>query len=182
MLCALTSAGALARLGGGGLVSPNGRVAALHIDRASRAAVIAFAGEPQAEEHGNQDGAPWDALGYGCGALGQTPIVDGRSCKTVFYVNEATGRLATFATRSRHYHSKRGIRVGMGSGTVERELHMQLVSGCEQNFYLNGRTAWMTIATTGGHEVGGHRHVVGAHVWALVLHSRRNDVGVFDCL
>jgi len=42
------------------------------------------------------------------------------------------------------------------------------------------QAASLTIAFTGG--VERKLFVTGAHVYAFVLHSRRNDAGVFDCM
>jgi hypothetical protein len=69
----------------------------------------------------------------------------------------------------------------MPTAAAERLLHKGLVVGCETNLYLASATASLTIAFTGGVE---HRNlsVTGGHVYAFVLHSQRNDAGVFDCL
>jgi hypothetical protein len=44
----------------------------------------------------------------------------------------------------------------------------------------------LTIAFTGGSAGKLNRstglHLFGGHVYAFTLHSRRNDIGIFDCL
>lgn len=81
------------------------------------------------------------------------------------------------------------MRVGTTTARAERRLGKQLIAGCEQNFYLGSKSASLTVADSGGRIVqhttpDGNTvlHVVGGHISALVLYSRRHDVGFFDCL
>jgi hypothetical protein len=57
-----------------------------------------------------------------------------------------------------------------------------LIGGCETDIYLQSKSTSLTIAFSGGREHPPTLFVTGGHVYALVLHSRRNDLGVFDCL
>ena len=87
-----------------------------------------------------------------------------------------------FFTSAKNFVTDAGVRVGTTTARAERRLHRRLISGCEENFYLGSGTVSLTVADSGGHAVKPDRHVVGGHVSALVLHSRRHDVGFFDCL
>ncbi len=70
----------------------------------------------------------------------------------------------------------------MRTSAAERILHERVYVGCEENVHLGA----LTVAFAGGaprreaHSSG--LHLIGGHVYAFVLHGRRNDVGVFDCL
>jgi hypothetical protein len=169
------------------VVSAAGRVGALRVDQSTRAAVVALAGKPDAERHGRAPGgyAPYDALGYGCAgnksSNGAPLTAGGPDCQTVFFINSKTGALATFFTSAPTYSESHGLRIGMPSGSAERLLHRRLFEGCDTNIYLSTARASLTIAFTGGHRAA-KGTVLGAHVSAFVLHSRRSDAGVFDCL
>jgi hypothetical protein len=164
------------------VVTPSGSIGPLPVDRSNRAAVIAFAGRPNVERRGQQfDSPPYYALGYRCAkksSLGRFPITaGGPACRTIFFLDPKTGTLETFFTSEPRYRERHGVRIGMASETAERLLHRRLSEGCETNIYLGA----LTISFAGG-KVLRHLHVTGAHVDALVLHSRRHDAGVFDCL
>jgi hypothetical protein len=173
---------------GSAIVTVTGRIGPLHLDRSDRAAVIAFAGRPDAERRGQAPGgyAPYDALGYGCGtraAPNATPLVEGGpSCRTVFFINRRTGRLETFFTSAARYSEGHGVRIGMPTAAAERRLQKRLVEGCEENIYLLSARADLTIAFSGGTVRRPSLHVTGGHVYAFVLHSHRTDAGVFDCM
>ena len=173
---------------GSAIVTVTGRIGPLHLDRSDRAAVIAFAGRPDAERRGQASGgyAPYEALGYGCGtraASNATPIVEGGLyCRTVFFINRRTGRLETFFTSAARYSEGHGVRIGMPTAAAERRLQKRLVEGCEENIYLSSATADLTIAFSGGTFQRPSLHVTGGHVYAFVLHSHRTDAGVFDCM
>jgi hypothetical protein len=159
----------------------------LHLDRSDRAAVIAFAGQPDAERGGQAPGgyAPYDALGYGCGtraAPDATPLEGRLSCRTVFFINRRTGRLETFFTSAARYSEGHRVRIGMPTAAAERRLHKRLFEGCEENIYLSSATADLTIGFSGGTFRRPSLHVTGGHVYAFVLHSHRADAGVFDCM
>jgi len=158
------------------------------MDQSDRAAVIAFAGRPDAEKRG-RGVAPYDALGYDCGSKRseQTyPLVPDPygppECRTVFWIDVPSGRLENFFTSDSRYVEAHGVRIGMPTARAERLLHRRLFEGCSTNFYLpSARDRTLTIAFRGG--VAPHwRHVIGGHVFAFVLHSRRRDAYVFDCL
>lgn len=168
------------------VVSATGRIGPLQIDRSDRAAVIAFAGRSQLEARGRMPGsAPYDALGYDCSssaAAGTFPLAPERPfCRTVFWIDERTGRLDAFFTGDPRYSEGHGVRAGTATAVAERLLHERLLAGCEENLYFSGPTAYLTIVFTGGRFRIPSRHVVGGRVTAIVLHSRHNNPGVFDC-
>jgi hypothetical protein len=168
------------------VVSVSGRVGSLQIDTSDRAAVVAFAGRPQAEGRGRMPPfAPYDALGYSCSPTGATdnfPLAPGRPyCRTVFWINERTDRLEAFFTGAASYSESHGVRIGMTTAVAERLLHKRLLAGCNEDIYLSSSTAYLTVAFSGGRIRLPSRHVVGGHVFALVLHSTHDDSGVFDC-
>ena len=176
------------------VVSAAGNVGKLHVDQSDRAAVIAFVGRPDAERHSSEGGASarYDALGYDCeGKLSERtfPLVSypyhAPYCRTIFWIDVTSGRLENFFTTDSRYFEAHGIHIGMATAVSERLLHKRLFEGCNTNFYLDSaRDRTLTVAVTGG----APRHpkkslrVTGGHVYAFVLHSRRRDAGVFDCL
>jgi hypothetical protein len=172
------------------IVSVSGRIGPLRIDESDRAAVIAFAGRPDAERdsHGS---ARYTALGYDCGSKSRIwnfplrPYPDrAPNCRTVFWLDVPTGKLANFFTSDSRYVEEHGVRIGMATARAERLLRKRVFQGCEQNVYLPSPKAFsLTIAFNGA--VPHPRkslHVIGGHVFAFVLHSRRHDTRVFDCL
>lgn len=176
------------------LVTATGHVGPLRIDRSTRAQIIDFAGAPAAERQDAQiPDLPYDELGYHCRQRSKAddqpqngpfhvPVGMTAVCRTAYFVNTSTGKLATFFTSAKNFVTDAGVRVGTTTARAERRLHRRLISGCEENFYLGSGTVSLTVADSGGHAVKPDRHVVGGHVSALVLHSRRHDVGFFDCL
>jgi hypothetical protein len=57
------------------------------------------------------------------------------------------------------------------------------LAGCSDNFYLpSAEDRTLTIAFSGGTLQRKTLRVIGGHVFAFVLHSRRRDADVFDCL
>lgn len=188
-LLGLIACGSAGGAAGSAVVTVTGRIGPLRLDVSSRAAVIAFAGRPDAERHGRASGgyAPYEALGYGCGkahASNAAPLVEGRApyCRTVFFINSRTGRLETFFTSSTRYSEAHGVRIGMRTAAAERRLRKRLFEGCETNIFLKSRNASLTVAFTGGRAQPPSLHVTGGHVYAFVLHSHRTDAGVFDCM
>ena len=168
-------------------VSVTGRIGPLRVDRSDRGDVIAFAGRPDAEREGEEfDSVRYRALGYECfetSALERWPLLPkGPYCRTVFLVNVKTGKLGNLFTSSAAYVEPHGVGPGMREAVAEHLLHRKLTVGCEENFYFDSRAAALTVAFAGGVTSQGTGRVRGAHVFALVLHGRHSDVGVFDCL
>lgn len=176
-------------------LTPSGRIGPLRIDRSGRAAVVDFAGQPDAEAHGSEGGAGapgWDALGYKCtdrpprhgfmAPLGGGPPY--RYCRTVYYIADRTERLATFATNERRFRTGHGIRVGMRTRRAAQRAHRPATAGCVEAIYLATRRAQLSIALLGARAVELHHRflAVGGRVGALVLSSQHTYLNVFDCL
>ena len=166
------------------VVSADGRIGRLHVDRSDRAVVIAFAGRPDAEKRG-RGRAPFDALGYDCGKKPSDrtyPLVMNPEgppfCRTVFWIDVPSGKLENFFTADSRYVEAHGVRIGMPTAITERLLHKRLFAGCGTNLGLGQ----LTIAFTGGATQRKTGHVIGGHVFAFVLHSRIRDAYVFDCM
>jgi hypothetical protein len=174
------------------VISVDGRIGTLRIDRSDAAAVIAFAGRPDAQRRGREfsSATPYLALGYGCvrrrSNLAFPLAKGGPNCRTVYFINARTRKLGDLYTSSARYTEGHGVRIGMRSAEAERLLHRRLYAGCEENIYLGTPAASLTVAFGGGvirkEPASSGLHVIGSHVFAFVLHGPRSDVGVFDCL
>jgi hypothetical protein len=164
------------------VVRATGQIGPLHMDTSDEAAVIAFAGKPDATVAGGAPGYPrYRALGYDCtgkGFDGEAPIV-GR-CQTVFFFDRRARRLETFSTSSPQYSEGHGVRIGMKQADAERLLHQRLSVGCTTALHVGGPTGSLSVDFAGG--VIRRTSISGAHVDAFVLHGHRRDAGVFDCL
>jgi hypothetical protein len=164
------------------LVRVTGQIGPLHIDRSDEAAVIAFAGKPDATGIGTAPGyARYRALGYACDGKGfdaEARIV-GR-CQTVFFFDQRTGKLETFSTSSPQYSEGHGVRIGMKQAEAEDLLHRRLTVGCSTALHFDSPTGSLSIDFAGGVENG--LSIKGAHVDAFVVHGKDRDAGVFDCL
>jgi hypothetical protein len=175
------------------VISEDGRIGALRMDRSGRADVIAFAGRPDVERRGVEyDSTPYLAIGYDCSANADDdafPVLEtpktgraGPYCKTVFWISRRTGRLGDFFTASAHFSESHGVRIGMRTTEAQRLVDKLVYVGCEANIHLSS----LTIAFTGGsaRKPAGSTglHLVGGHVYAFALHGRHSEIGVFDCL
>jgi hypothetical protein len=172
---------------GQGVVTIDGRIGSLQLDRSTTRSIVAFAGRPDARRRSRFPAqvVAYTALGYGCRRkqigwrFGLT--YKGPYCTTVFFVNRRTGRLADFETSSRHYVGPHRVRVGTPSAVAERRLHQRLRSACGENLGFTTSRVFLTLEFVGG-SVRPDRTVVGAHLADLVLTSRRYDVGVYASL
>jgi hypothetical protein len=165
------------------VVTPTGQVGPLRIDRSNRAQVIAFAGRPESERRGRySDYPPFDALGYGCHGKTATSADGIPRCKTVFYLDVRSGKLALLITADDRYVAPRGIHIGMPTATVERLVHRRVVVGCESDLVFTTRTGYLVIGLTGGTTPGPGLHLVGGRVTFVVVHSQRRNPGVLDCI
>lgn len=163
----------------------------MQLDHSDRTAIVAFAGEPQVDEvdAGAAPGSGWEALGYRCGPkdtlspLVATAGAQGPYCRTVYYVNSETGRLGTFFTSMPGFRDTHGVDVGMRTAKADRLEGVKALGGCLEGISFTTSAGTYHVIITGGHiHPRGNRLVVrGGRVGALVLHSRTNDVGVFDC-
>jgi hypothetical protein len=166
------------------VIGADGSIGSLQTDRSDRAAVVAFAGTPDAVRDGREPGYPeFRALGYDCATKGEGtwPLTrNGPHCRTVFFLNRRGGKLETFFTSSREYSERHGVRVGMNQAEAERLLHERLTVGCTAALHFQTPSGSLSISFNGGVENG--VSIEGAHVDAFVVHGHRTDAGVFDCL
>jgi hypothetical protein len=165
----------------------DGHVGPLHVDRSDRAAVIRYAGTPDAERSGHPIGySPYRALGYDCTPTRRSNdtmqiVFRGPYCLTVFFLDGKTGKLEDFFTASRAYSESHGLHVGTSQAVAERALHQRLRIGCLAVLRIDSSQASLAMEFTGGTEKG--TSIKGAHISDFVLHGmRRRDYGVFDCL
>jgi hypothetical protein len=192
LLSVLGSAPAVAQGGGAATITAAGRIGDVRIDHSDRAAIVAYAGEPEADESvASEPGADgWEGLGYRCSPVyTRTPFVasagaTGPYCRTVFYLSPKTGRLATFFTSMPNFVDGHGVSVGTRTAKAARLEHAPAVAGCGEGIRLTTPSTYFHVVIGGGHfHQHGHQLLIrGGRVTAFVLHSRGNDVGNFDCL
>jgi hypothetical protein len=173
-------------------ITSGGKIGPLDMDRSDMSAIVAFAGEPEVDEvdAGAYPGSGWEALGYRCGPedtsspLVATAGAQGPYCRTVYYLNSKTDVLGTFFTSMPGFRDAHGVFVGMRTAKADRLEGKKATGGCGQGIFRTTPSGTYHVVITGGHthRRGNELVVRGGRVGALVLHSRTNDVGVFDCL
>ena len=118
-----------ARPSSGIVVSFKGRIGPLRLDESDRAAIVALLGQPEAERHARYaPSAPYDALGYRCQRgysvqSYQLAFPHPPYCRTIFWIDVATGKLETFYTSERRFIDAHGVRIGMPTATASRLVH-----------------------------------------------------------
>jgi hypothetical protein len=173
--CGSDSRGELGRV----VVSASGKVGPLHVDKSDRADVVAFAGRPDSERrgwYGKPFYAPYDALGYRCGDRPATDKAGVPRCKTVFYVDPRNGKLELLYTEDARFVDPHGVHPGTGTSLAERQLHKRPSNGCFSGYRFDTDSGFLVMWLDGG------RKLVGNHVGFLVVHSRRFNPGVLDCI
>jgi len=172
------------------MISADGRIGPLRMDRSGGHDVLALLGRPDADVRGRYaEFAPYSALGYDCSSTSpdsRWPLARRTFCRTVFFVNRRTGRLGNFFTTSQRYEERHGVRIGMATAAAERLLQKRVGSGCSDVIFLGRPHASLTIEFDGGavRKVRGSTALTisGGHVGAFAMHGPRSDLGVFDCL
>lgn len=192
-VCLLEAAGSSGAATDGSAVriTAGGRIGTVQLDKSDKSAIVAFAGEPEVDEMdaGVYPGSGWEALGYRCGPEDTlAPLVasvgsKGPYCRTVYYLNSETGSLGTFFTSMHGFRDAHGVFAGMRTAKADRLEGKKALGGCLEGIAIESPSAIYHVITTGGHtHLRGNELVVrGGRVGAMVLHSRLNDVGVFDC-
>jgi hypothetical protein len=163
--------------------------------------VLGIAGKPAAEGSGSfVSGDPdFESLGYSCRS-GEGPDlmpVDGdysgsyAYCRTVYFINERTERLAALFTSSPSFHGRGGIHPGMPAGKAERRAHRLAIAGCGTGFALGSERrskAILLVEVQGGRIVNRSTRkgqvtpvVVGGRVGLFQLESTRHPVGLEFC-
>jgi len=169
--------------GGSGVVSATGAVGPLRIGRSTEAAVKAFAGRPAFSRAGRSDPSMprYRALGYGCGrssgAGRRDPLLIGprggpRSnvyCRTIYYVDSSTGKLAAFFTGSAAFRTPKGTRVGTSQSDAARREGTAPQGGCSLQLLERRKVATLSLTLAGG------------KVAAVELESKADPVGLQFC-
>ena len=158
------------------VVSATGRIGPLREDESDRADVISFAGRPESERHGRYvDFPPFDALGYGCRGKKATDEAGIPRCKTVYF-DSRSGELELLYTKDNRYVDTHGVHAGTRTPAAERQLHRRAFEGCFSGFRFETRTGFLVMWLEGG------KTLKGDHVGFLVVHSKRLNPGVLDCI
>jgi hypothetical protein len=157
-------------------ISPTGEIGPLHVAQSDRAEVIAFAGKPDAESRGRYfKEPPFDALGYECAGNQATTQRGAPKCRTVFYLDARTRRLALLYTKDPRYQF-RGSHAGMTTVSAQRKLHRRAGFGCGSSIRFYTKRAFLVLM------LGGGKSLIGKRVAYVVVHSRRLNPHVFDCI
>jgi hypothetical protein len=136
----------------------------LHLGSATAQDVINQAGTPDEERShpgqfssGGGTGSPYKALGYSCQTPSDQPnlisITDsqaGPGCRTVYFINQSTGRLAAFQTSDPAYHTTSGTTPGMPQARANSLEGTVARVGCDEGITENTRGASLVILNHGG--------------------------------
>jgi hypothetical protein len=174
-------------------VDTGGRIGRLHIDRSSREQVIAELGAPGAEGSGSfMIGYPdYESLGYSCRstsvpALFPVGEIDNTYgyCRTVYFIDEDTGRLSALFTTDPSFLGPRGIHPGMSATKAERRLRRKAFVGCGTGIELHPKhgRAFLQAGVVGGRIVQrGKPVLLGGRISSFSLESERHPVGLTFC-
>jgi hypothetical protein len=113
-------------------VHADGRIGPLQIDVSTEAEVRSFAGKPsrvQRDFWPGKKGVFGHTLEYRCG----------RTCRTSYSINNATGRLSDYWTQSPRFATERGTHVGMPAAKAARLEGRRLLPGCGFPRYIHLR-------------------------------------------
>lgn len=176
-------------------MSATGTVGPLRIDRSTPAEIKAFAGPAQYTGAGRfrpliREFPPFLAFGYGCHhvRLGGIPTMSvdkstgapGDShvdCRTVYWVNRKTGRLAGFSTSSRRFHTPAGVRAGTSLAEAKRREHRPTLMDSPPALHVATANADLLLyATIVTPKHGGWRP--GRTVAFLALESKHHFIGL----
>jgi hypothetical protein len=112
-------------------VHPDGRIGPLKIDVSTDADIRKFAGKPYKVEREVWPGIRAHTLIYLCG----------RKCETAYSINDKTGRLSDYWTKSRRFQTDHGSYVGMSASRAARLERKKPRPGCGFPLYLYLRAA-----------------------------------------
>jgi hypothetical protein len=131
--CAVVLAAANAQAAGPlTIVGGNGQIGSFRIDVTTEAQLRAVVGKPTKVE--NRFFPPkrrlvGHTLYYSCGS----------GCLTAYSINNATGKLSDFWTRSPRFVTEQGSRPGMAASAAARREVRQFLPGCGDGLYLHLR-------------------------------------------
>jgi hypothetical protein len=165
------------------VVSPRGRIGSLRIDGSTAADVRRIAGAPAFTGKGAPAASggsivpSYGALGYACSRRAQQI-----RCRTVYFVDARTGRLAGFWTDSPAFRTDRGSRPGMREDLADRleraHPHVEALTG----IYRATRAASLFVENAGC-KPGPNLNAspcLGGRVRSLILEGRRHPVGLLE--
>lgn len=176
------------------MVSAKGAVGPLRVDRSTPAEIEAFAGPPEYVGVGRfrpliREFPPFIAYGYECHHIRSggiptmsvdqsgTPGDSHVDCRTVYWVNRKTGRLAGFSTNSRRFHTLAGVRAGTSLAVAKRREHRPTLMDSPSALNVETANADLLIyATIVTPKHGGWR--VGKSVAFLALESKHHFIGL----
>jgi hypothetical protein len=155
----------------------NHAVGPLTINLSDRAQVVSFAGQPTSEFRGvlyhGLRLPRVDALYYGCvyPAEKHSRSVEGK-CKTIFWLDARTGKLADFWTRDPRYTTAGGVGVGTSTATAERATHRRAEIGCGgASLPLGNRITYSDLVLwIAGSHLGPKVHPIGgriSYIWLI---------------
>ncbi len=101
-------------------VHPDGRIGPLKIDVSTEAQIRDFAGKPYKVERERWPGKNGRTLYYRCGP----------KCETAYSINDKTGKLSDYWTKSPRFRTERAARVGMSGAQAARLEGKRLLPGC----------------------------------------------------
>lgn len=180
--------------GGAGVVSQDGSVGSLRLDRSTRSDVQAFAGSPDYVGAGRiaplmHQFPDFLALGYDCHAsaygiptlkldpsTGDT-LPSHTDCQTVFYINQKTGKLAAFLTAAPAFRTTAGVRPGTTVKLSKAKESKATLLGNPPGLELQTQAASLAlIDATVNLPQGGYR--VGRTIAYIEIESRRHPIGL----
>ena len=180
--------------GGAGLVTQAGVVGPLRLDTSGIRAVTRFAGTPDADVIGTFEapagyGTPtFRALGYDCSRNthhGGDPGAYRRAhvyCRTIYYINPHTDKLAAFWTLSPHFHTSAGTHPGMPQQQADRREHQWATGSARPAITKTSNVATLVLINAGGRititSPNDPYRWVGGTVAGIGLESRHHPVGL----
>jgi hypothetical protein len=175
-------------------VSSSGRIGALQLGNSTQADIVATLGAPEAKGEGNFVGPStpnFKGLGYECSAQqsGELLPVSNEGppyCRTVYYLDTATGVLGGFSTTSTRYETSHGTRVGTTEQSAASRERRPAIAGCQSGISELTRNASLYISIQGGklRKLPGSNQplrIVGGRVENITMESRHDPVGVLFC-
>jgi hypothetical protein len=174
-------------------VSTSGRIGALQLGSSTQANVVAALGAPEAEGEGNFVGPStpnYKGLGYECSAQQSAELGpvgnEGPPCRTVYYLDTATGVLGGLSTTSTRYATSHGTRVGTTEQRAASRERRPAIAGCQSGISELTRNTFLYISIRGGkiRKPSGSNQplrIVGGRVDNIAVESRHDPVGVLFC-
>jgi hypothetical protein len=170
------------------LVTAAGHVGPLRIDESDRVDVIAFAGQRKLSGEGVMHLRTRRSTLSGTAATASRPPIPPESlpAKPSSISTLKSGKLELFYTEDEHYSNLRGVHVGTTTAAAEALMHRLVIGGCFDGLRVDTKTGFLVMWLEGGkdqvHRHPYYLHLVGGHVGFIVVHSRRLNPGVLDCI